>query len=245
MTTGEDADDSMTVGSPTETMLEIYELAQSGESKKHYSGDGTWTEDEVICAVVEARCEAVAASKASAAFGCREDKPDTLWEYDRQESYEIAQEFKTLPRSIAETDWKQMPAIVKAGRGKFDDVVEQIISDSNFDAGESIVYNEWGTAIASEEDLGEALKTDDKPAWIVVGVALKPTGAGQGNDEYIGETASVYCEDCGMEKAECMNIVFEERTEEHIGIWECSGCGQSNHGPHPKEAVRQSVLNYD
>lgn len=240
---GEDATEEEISGA--ESLFEIYEENQVISKGKEFTGDGTWTEDKVICAIVTATSKPVALSKAAAAFGCREDRPDTLWDYERTESFEIVSEFKTPPRKIADSSWEGLSPVVKVGDDGYDEVLAQIRSDCAFEDNKSIIYDEWGAKITTHDALEKAMASDTEPVWIVIGVSLEPTAAGKGFDEYLGQTASVYCHTCGTETAECVNIILPDEVDDHVGVWTCEECSSRIYGPTPQEAVSRDSLRFD
>ncbi|MBV0901355.1 hypothetical protein [Haloarcula salina] len=245
MTKESGKDDNENDISKSEALIEIYEEYQQISKGKEFTGDGTWTEDKVICAIVTATSEIVALSKAAAAFGCRDDRPETLWDYERTESFEIISEFKTPPRVVANSAWEDLPPVAKAGDDGYDDVVVQMRSVCSFEDNKSIVYDEWGTQITSADALEEATTVGTDPVWIVIGVSLEPTAVGKGFDEYIGSTARIHCHTCRLESAECVNIILPEEMDDHVGIWICEECGGRISGPTPQKALRQDALSFD
>jgi len=222
-------------------MLSDSQLSQM-RSTRYFSGDGTWTEAHVIVALVDGANEEIALSKGAASFKNREDRPDPLFAHDKDDTYDLAIGLESLPLAISETPWAEKDAVIQMGTDQAADALELIISDSDFEAGESIVYNEWGSQFTSESELRDHVATLGDAGWFIVGLGLKPTGAGQGNEEYIGQTIEVHCPSCGPQPAECMNIVYDDRHDGHNGIWECSNCEQVFRGPHPRGPARQELI---
>lgn len=224
-----------------QAMLTDSELSQL-HSQRYFSGDGTWTEAHVIVAIVDGANDDIALSKAAAAFKNREDRPEPLFAHDKEDTYDLAIGLESLPLAISETPWSSRNAIIELGTDEAADALDLIVADSNFEEGTSIAYNEWGEQFASESTVRSHATSIEENGWIVVGVGLKPTGAGDGNEQYIGETIEVHCPNCGPQPAECKNIVYEERHDGHNGIWECSNCDDVFRGPHPRGPSRQELI---
>ncbi|RLM94348.1 hypothetical protein [Haloarcula sp. Atlit-7R] len=224
-----------------QSMLTDSELSQL-HSQRYFSGDGTWTEAHVIVAIVDGATDDIALSKAAAAFKNREDRPDPLFAHDKEDTYDLAIGLQSLPLAISESPWSARDAIIQLGTDEAEEALDLIVSDSTFAEGESIAYNEWGEQFTSEAALRNQAASIEDNGWIVVGVGLKPTGAGEGNEEYIGETFNVHCPSCGPKPAQCKNIVYEERHDGHSGIWECSNCSDIFRGPHPRGPARQELI---
>jgi len=201
----------------------------------HYSGDGTWTEAHVICALVEATNEAEALAKASASFGHREGRPEPLFSHNKADTFELAVEIKSLPLAIAETEWDKREPISELGTSEAESAINQAIADSHFEDGDSIIYNQWGEKLVAASVVYDYLESIET-GYIVVGLGLEPTGSGNDQGKYIGETFDIYCQQCEQLGADCVNIVFEDRMDDHIGVWDCNQCANTFRGPHPQEA---------
>lgn len=203
------------------------------QSEQHYSGDGTWTESRVICALVDATTKSEALAKGAASFANRSDRADPLFSHEKKDTFELAVELKSLPLAIAETGWESHSPIAQLTTEQGQDALEKAVTASGFDDSRSNIYNEWGEKILSESEVRETAENLGESGWFVLGLGLEPTGSGENHEEYIGNHYQVRCPECESMGAKCANIVFESRCSEHIGIWECDNCSESFRGPHP------------
>lgn len=232
---GNDTDSDSPLEPVAQEMIESSSISPLNPSR-HYSGDGTWTEAHVICCVVDARDKAIALAKAGAAFSNREGRPDPLFSHDKSETFELVIELKSLPLAVAETDWDKYEPIAQLGTEDADDAMKKAIAESQFDRGDSIIYNEWGDKLSSQAELHSHIQSLDE-GWFVLGIGLQPTGSGTAHEQYLGNTYDIRCPECGHVGAECVNIVFEDRADSHVGVWDCGGCGTDYRGPHPEGAA--------
>lgn len=214
-------------------LITTYHESVRDSAGRYLSGDGTWTADHVIAAVVSAGSREAAAAKATAAFAHREEKPDPLFAVESGDTFELLDDLTEYPEQVPQR-WVQGSDIIP---------VESVATDFGEDKGVSRLasqerlFNEFGEAL-SPADLESKLEGSDD-LWLVLGLSLEPTGAGMNNERYIGTTATISCPTQGRVEAECINIIYDEREEEHIGTWECSGCRDTHHGPHPEDVVDQ------
>ena len=234
MTEDSNDDSSTELSEQAYHMLTDSQLNQV-QSGRRFSGDGPWTEAHIICALVDGQNEDEALAKAAAAFAHRDGRPEPLFDHSKTDTFDLASELESLPLAVTETPWADRKPIARLSTDEADAALEQIHADSDFESGESIVYDVWGDEIQSEAELTQALDGLGDDGWIVVGVGLKPTGAGEQNEDYIGSIYEIHCMHCNdLKPAECVNIVYDDIHDSHDGVWTCEDCGTNFRGVHPR-----------
>ena len=227
-----------------QAMLEASSLWQVG-SGTHYSGDGTWTEADLVCAVVDAGGKKIALAKAAAAFGNRDNRPDPFFSYEKTDTFELALDLESLSLVFPDTPWAAHEPVAEIDTDAGGKALEQLYTDVETDSDGAVGYNERGELLSSKAAIEEEIDSFDSAGWIIVGLSLKPTGAGNDHGQYIGESYTIHCADCGSVSGECKNIICLEEADEHIGIWECSQCSNQFRGPHPKGPAHRDVISDD
>lgn len=237
-----DPSQSPELSEPAYSMLTDHQMNQFN-SGRQFSGDGTWTGTHIIVALVGGQTEDEALANAVAAFAHRDGRPDPLFEHSKTDTFDLAVELESLTLAVPETPWEDHPPVMEVPSEETDDAFEQICSDSNFEADDSIVFNRWGEKLTSEDEFQSAINSLDT-GWLIAGVGLKPTGAGQSNDDYIGNIYEIRCPTCeSLQDAECVNLAYNDRQDEHEGVWTCEKCGENFRGVNPQgPAEMQSEL---
>jgi hypothetical protein len=209
-------------------------------SSRRYSGDGTWIESHPIFALVEAQDKAVAVSKGAAALENRDGRPDPLFDHEASDTYDLLITLDSIPLTVQGTPWERANPLTKINDVS-DKPIQHLLDVSPFDEESSCVVSEWGNIIESKAGLREELASFSSQGWLIAGIALAPLGAGDGNEEYIGNTYEVYCPKCGEpEQAECINVTHDKQEGVDAGIWVCQHCGEDYRGTHPRGPARLS-----
>jgi len=209
-------------------------------SSKRYSGDGTWIESHLIFALVEADDKAVATSKAAAALENRDGRPDPLFSDDGADTYDLLAALDSIPLVVQGTPWERANPIAPVS--DIDDgPVERVLVLPQFTDEDPIVFDEWGSPLESKPELRSEINSFSEQGWLIAGVALAPLGAGQGNEDYIGNTYEVSCPNCGrLRQAECINVTHDPEVDMDAGVWVCQDCDTDFRGAHPRGPARRS-----
>jgi len=209
-------------------------------SSPRYSGDGTWIESHLIFALIEAEDKAVAASKAGAALENRDGRPDPLFSHEDKDTYDLLAALDSIPLTVQDTPWEQADPIAEVSSIE-DEPITRLLEVSPFGDNEVGVFTEWGGAIESTAELESELASFSEQGWLFAGIALAPLGAGDGNDEYIGNTYEVSCSDCErVRQAKCINITYDHDVEMDVGVWICQDCDTDFRGTHPEGPAKLS-----
>lgn len=203
-------------------------------SSRRYSGDGTWIESHLIFALIEAQDKAVAISKAGAALENRDGRPDPLFSSDGADTYDLLAAIDSIPLTVQDTAWEQAEPVAEVG-SIADEPIKRLLEMSPFSDNEVGVFTEWGEPVESTAELESELDSFSEQGWLFAGIALAPLGAGDGNDEYIGNTYEVSCPDCErVRQAECINVTHDHDGGMDVGVWICQDCDTDFRGTHPR-----------
>lgn len=210
-------------------------------SSRRYSGDGTWIESHLIFALVEASDRAVAASKGAAALENRNGRPEPLFAHEGSDTYDLLLALDSIPLTVQGTPWERASPIAEVDEMS-SEPMQRLLEVAPFDdENEVCVVSEWGDMLESQAAVKDEIASFTSQGWLIAGIALAPLGAGDGNDEYIGNNYEVYCPNCGEPKqAECINVTHDEEEGMDAGIWVCQDCDHDYRGTHPRGPARLS-----
>jgi len=203
-------------------------------SSRRYSGDGTWIESHLIFALLEASDKAVAASKGAAALENRDGRPEPLFDHEASDTYDLLIALDSIPLTVQGTPWERASPLAPVD-DMSDEPMQNLLETAPFDDGDTCVVSEWGTVLQSKTAVKDELASFETQGWLIAGIALAPLGAGDGNEQYIGNTYEVYCPNCAKpNQAECINVTHDKQEGVDAGIWVCQNCDGDFRGTHPR-----------